>query len=721
MRSQFPFVQSSYDAGVKLLSERKFEAAMLKFRDAVAEHPDHAEAHFQIGRLFLEAFEARDAIKTFQKVAVLKPKSVKVWYGLAEAVALGGDQEDFNAFLDKVASAPIDTNTRIQLQDRFGAKSKGSRPDTGGVKKSSFEPLLHLVRQKKFVEAERSAKRLLTRHPRSALLYNFVAGVQADLGHDEHARNSYFAAIRIDPNYAEAYANFGRFLLNRNRLREAAEQLRRAVILTPKFAPAVASLGATLNLSGKPSAAIVLLERAHKLTPQDPFVLVELGNAFVRLSLSEKALWAYENGANLLGGKINLGHRVSLAQMQSRAGRDAEAMENVELALAERPDFPVAVTAKATMLQAMGRFDEARAYFEKSMKLQPTNGEIYRLYLSSHKAKEDEKIVLEMRRLIENEELSDIDRMNFGFALSKAMQDLGNDREVFDFLNFANGLMRKSFPYHIKLRRNEVARFQGAYEKYDYAGASGVSDNKIAPVFVTGLPRSGTTLVEQIIASHSTIQSGGELGKASELCSRLIGDGENTRQLSDLASTEFRNLAAEYSEYIVKRFPDANRITDKAITTYMHIGPLKLAMPNAKFIVVRRDPRDNLLSIYKNKFPEGTHPYAYDMEDLARYYTTFVDMIDFWRQRVPDWFYEVQYEELVANPEEESRKLIAACGLEWEDACLNFYENKNKVQTLSLYQVRQPISKASVKGWKRFEKDLEPMLKILREDGHVTD
>ena len=109
------------------------------------------------------------------------------------------------------------------------------------------------------------------------------------------------------------------------------------------------------------------------------------------------------------------------------------------------------------------------------------------------------------------------------------------------------------------------------------------------------------------------------------------------------------------------------------------------------------------------------------MEDLARYYTTFVEMIDFWRERVPDWFYEIQYEDLVANPEEESRKLIAACGLEWEDACLNFHQNKNKVQTLSLYQVRQPISKASVKGWKRFEKELEPMLKILREDGHVTD
>ncbi len=152
----------------------------------------------------------------------------------------------------------------------------------------------------------------------------------------------------------------------------------------------------------------------------------------------------------------------------------------------------------------------------------------------------------------------------------------------------------------------------------------------------------------------------------------------------------------------------------------MYLGLVKLAMPNARFVIVRRDPRDNLLSIYKNKFPDDTHLYAYDQRDLAKFYGTFVDMIEFWRERVPDWFYEVQYEALVANPEEETRKLIAACGLEWEDACLSFHENKRKVETLSVYQVRQPITKASVELWQRYERDLKPMLDQLREDGHVA-
>jgi hypothetical protein len=124
--------------------------------------------------------------------------------------------------------------------------------------------------------------------------------------------------------------------------------------------------------------------------------------------------------------------------------------------------------------------------------------------------------------------------------------------------------------------------------------------------------------------------------------------------------------------------------------------------------------------MYKNKFPDDTHHYAYDQRDLAKFYGTFVDMIEFWRERVPDWFYEVQYEDLVANPEAETRKLIAACGLEWEDACLSFHENKRKVETLSVYQVRQPITKASVALWQRYEKDLKPMLDMLKADGHVA-
>jgi hypothetical protein len=274
-------------------------------------------------------------------------------------------------------------------------------------------------------------------------------------------------------------------------------------------------------------------------------------------------------------------------------------------------------------------------------------------------------------------------------------------------------------------RRDEVAGVQAAMRGFDWAGTRIAGAHPGAPIFVTGMPRSGTTLVEQIIASHSRVTGAGEVALLQAACQKLIfarpDRYEERRPLSTIPADEIAALGHDFLRTMAERFPGADIITDKSITTYMYIGLVKLALPNARIVVVRRDPRDTLLSIYKNRFPEGTHLYAYDLRDLADYYATFVEMVEFWRSEFPEGFTEITYETLVANPEEESRRLIAACGLEWEDACLNFHENRRKVDTLSVYQVRQPISGGSVKAWQRYEAELAPMIDILRARGLLTD
>jgi hypothetical protein len=189
------------------------------------------------------------------------------------------------------------------------------------------------------------------------------------------------------------------------------------------------------------------------------------------------------------------------------------------------------------------------------------------------------------------------------------------------------------------------------------------------------------------------------------------------RRADTIPDAEIAALGRDYLAQVADRFPSAEIVSDKSITSYRYPGLLKLALPKARVIVVRRDPRDNLLSIYRNRFPEGAHLYAYDLRALAEYYATFVQMVEFWRSETPDWFTEVQYESLVSNPEEESRRLIAACGLDWEEACLTPHHNERQVRTLSVYQVRQPISKGSVKAWHRYEEELQPMFDVLRERG----
>lgn len=194
----------------------------------------------------------------------------------------------------------------------------------------------------------------------------------------------------------------------------------------------------------------------------------------------------------------------------------------------------------------------------------------------------------------------------------------------------------------------------------------------------------------------------------------LLGrEGGAYRDAKDVTPQMFQGLGDGFEAYMRTLYPDADRITDKSIQSFAYIGLMKLAMPEARFVVVRRDPRDNLLSIYKNVFPEGTHLYAYGVEDLAEYYRQFLRLVEFWREVVPDWFYEVHYEDLVANPAEEARKLIEACNLDWEEACLDFHKTERRVKTLSVYQVRQPMYKTSTRAWERYGDDIRPLLDAL--------
>lgn len=710
-----------YKTGLKLLSERKFDDALKEFRRVVTVNPGHAEANFQVGRLLLEANRADQAIHSFSRAVDSAPTEPQVWAGWAEAVALGGKPEDRGQFLAALKGAKIDPRLRVNLQDRFGSNSKSAQPARGGLPSNRAAKLAKLFQAGKYKDTEVGAKRALAEHPKSAAAAGILAAAQHNLGKIDQAIASNVRAIKLDPGYSGAYENLGRILLNSGRTTEAIGHLKKAVILSPDMTTALASLGSGLNRINMHKSSVVLLERAVELDAEMFESQIELGNAYQRTGEPEKAIAAYMAAQRLAGAKATNDHLAALGQAQSKVGDYEAALENFDTILERDPDFTVAITARAHTLQSLGRFDEAREAFRRAIEVDPTNGENYRSLVHSHRAQPGEKIIDDMIQVFARSDLRDNDRVHLGFALSKALEDVGEYQEAFKYLNKANELNAQNEKYYDAKRQLEVKSFQNAYRKFDYGAVEFAASDEPDPIFVTGMPRSGTTLIEQIIASHSQVSSAGETGFAPKLCHSLIIGAERIRPLATFSSDELAQLRSDYREAMEKRVPGASLYTDKTITTYMHIGMLKLAMPNARFIVVRRDPRDNLLSMYKNKFPEGTHPHAYDLENLAHYYDTFVKMIDFWRELIPAWFYEVQYETLVSNPEEESRKLIDACGLEWEDACLNFHQNKNRVQTLSVYQVRQPISKGSVKGWKRYEKELEPMLKILREAGHVSD
>ena len=714
-------IASDYAEALRLVAQGQPESALKLLAAIIDANPNIPEAHFQIGRIFVAGDRYDRAMTHYQAAARLKPAEPAIWAGWAGAVALAGDGAAEKAFLAALKAAPIAPQIRIVLQDRFAANRATSTPTLGGAKPAAVSALVRAMAAQQFVAAETGARDLLRHHPGAAIVANILGSALAAQGKPTEALTRYHDAIRIDPLYAEAHANLGHLLHDLGRDAEARIELRNAVALAPAMVSALTALGRLQTWSGTPERAVPLLRRALQAQPDALPAQIALGNALTRLRDYPAAEVALSRAVELAAGK-SAEALALLAQAQAHLGKDDAALGSYEAALAADANHAAAQGGMAALLQTLGRFDEAEQWFRRVFVTDPNNGENYRLFIASHKCKPGDPIIAQMQARFDDPAVSDGDRANLGFAIAKALEDVKSYDQVFGYLNPANALMRKTNPYELTQRQREIAAVRKAMEGFDWHAAQINGTSAYAPIFVTGMPRSGTTLIEQIIASHSAMTGAGEVGDGTRMAQKLLFEGEGApRAMTDLAAGEIAGLGRDYEALMRGRFPTAVQVTDKSIQTYLFIGLMKLALPRARFIVVRRDPRDTLLSIYKNKFPDGTHLYGYDLADLAHYYTTFVQMIAFWREAVPDWFYEVSYESLVANPEVESRKLIAACGLEWEDACLNFHQNTRKVETLSVFQVRQPISAGSVKSWQRYAAEIAPMLAALQEDGHVLD
>lgn len=712
-------LKAAYAKAMARLNAGRTAEALELFGRIHEANPRIAEVEYQIARIFAGTDRFDRALAHGAAAAALAPAQPAVWAVWADAVALDGSAAARTAFVAAVKAAPLPAAEKPKLTDRFGAQAGGTRPATGGAPPQALQSLLALAQAGRNAEAEAAATRILAAHRGCALAANVRGSALAALGRADEAIAAFRAAIAADPGYAEAQANMAPVLARLGRVDAAKTAFRAAIARAPDLVPALFGLGQMLLTEAQPKAALHWLDRAEALAPRQSDIRLARGNALTALRDYEGARAAFAEGVRLAGARAPM-PLMMLAQAEAHLGMDAGAEAHFDAALALSPANGAILGAYGVFLQGLGRFAEAEAAFLRAIKATPQTGENYRLYYASHKAVPGEPLLAEMERRFADPATSDRDRMAFGFAIAKALDDVKDHGRVFDYLDPANALMRKANPYDIAEREDQVAALIEALSGMDWTGFKVPEASAAAPIFVTGMPRSGTTLVEQIIASHSTVTGAGELADGTVSAMRLLmGKGGTLRHATSIAAGEFAALGQDYAAMIRARFPGAARITDKSIQTYLTLGLTRLALPNARIIVVRRDPRDTLLSIYKNVFPAGTHLYAYDQVDLARNYTTFVRMVEFWRGLVPGWFHEIQYEDLVADPEPQSRALIAACGLEWEDACLNFHQNTRKVETLSVFQVRQPISTGSVRAWARYGDRLKPMLDQLRRDGHI--
>jgi len=398
------------------------------------------------------------------------------------------------------------------------------------------------------------------------------------------------------------------------------------------------------------------------------------------------------------------------AAQAARAGELSAALKLYERAQAKAPGAAPILIRRAEALLTLGDVAASRAAAEAAIKVAPEVGGYWRAWSRAGKIGKDEPLVEELARRFEAATAGSDDRRQMGFALAKAMEDRQEYGQVFRYLDEANAITAGLYPYNHAADLKAAAEIRRCYSPALRDNCPGSDATDLAPIFVTGLPRSGTTLIEQILASHSAVTGAGEIGLITKplaaIVSRLAQD--ETAAAADLAAA-----GQAYADEIRRRFPEAKRVSDKSIATYAHLGYVALALPRAKIVVVRRDPRDSCLSVLKTPFEGDQHRYSYSMQSTAAFYKLFAAQIAFWRQAAPAAFIEVTYEDVVQDLEGQARRLLEYCELPWEAGVLDFHKTERSVKTLSAAQVRQPLYSSSIGAWKKYEAELEPLITAL--------
>lgn len=488
-----------------------------------------------------------------------------------------------------------------------------------------------------------------------------------------------------------------------------------------------------------------------KKTPDNPFVLNLCGLAlqrnrqipvstkyFIRaLELEPNNIAAINNlaGSYKALGKIDLAERFYLkaidlnpryvnalnnyGNLKLQLNNFDEATDLFKKALLINKDDITLLFGLASALQGLGNFEETKIILRKILLINPKNTSAHKLMSAILNYKENSKESVdhlrEMESLILNEDLNDDQKIDLSFALGKAQEEVGSFDTAFAHISKGNFIKKKKFNYNLDGEKKLFKSIIKNFENVDFDKFKKKSPKKNI-IFICGMPRSGTTLVEQIIGSHKDVYGAGELIYLQDtITNNFIEDYKlNKQRIIDQSNSSENIILNEYFDKLKNHKINVNKITDKAPQNFRWIGFIKIFLPNSKIIHCKRDPKDTCLSLFKNSFASSTMNWTYDQSDIANYYKLYDGLMKFWKDNIPNFIYDIEYENLVSNQDDEIKNLINFCDLEWDPSCLNHHKNsKTPIQTVSVSQARKPIYKTSINLNNNYKKHLKEMNDIL--------
>jgi Tfp pilus assembly protein PilF len=497
---------------------------------------------------------------------------------------------------------------------------------------------------------------------------------------------------------------------------EGLKLLRKAIKVESKVSIYHRDLGLALIESKQNSDAVGPLKKALLLDEDDVNTRQKLAATYVQLNKISEAISEYKRIINKQPNRADA--YSNLGEMLSRKGQAEAAVENFEKAIQLDPNYAAAYANLGNVQLYQGEIEKAVLSYDKAIDLKPDLALAYvnRGHALGKYSADDTKIAI-MESFVESKAISEADRKLFSFALAKAHEDLGQTDRSFSFLEKGNQIQKQELSYNIESDRRLISSLKELFgPNRQVTGYQGEISSSKKPIFIVGMLRSGTSLVEQILASHSEVFGAGELESmtdfASPLLEKSIGQSNSSAKFA-LSKNEIKVIREKYLDALAELGVSESAVTDKMPYNFLWLGFILSAFPEAKIIHVNRDARATCWSIFKHYIANRRVGYAHDQEDLSEYYKLYKDLMVFWSELFPGKIYELDYEKLTENQEEETKKLLAACGLDWQDQCLDFHTTSRSVRTLSMMQVRKKMYKGSSDDWRKYEDRLRPLLQGL--------
>ena len=677
-----------------LYGRRQYVQAERVCRQLLAARPDNADAHNILGVSLAAQGNLAGAIATLREAVKLAPHAASIHSNLGEVLRQAGETDDAAEVL---AQAVKLDPANAQALNNLG---------------------IIQYEKKKFKKAADYYRQALEIRPEMAEALNNLGNALRMVGDIDGAINAYQEALTQREVYPEVYNNLGTLLQQRQQLEEAEHALRKAILQSPRYVEAHNNLASLYVAQKKDVDALRVLGDALKFAPKNPQTLLITARIQLRRGAHAQAEQAARSALN--EEPDNAEGLTILGQVLHETDRYDEALEVLEKAVKANPNNPEAQNFYGVTLKSVGRLDEAREHILEGLR---RNSNMFGAYANLSDlvdfSKGDGAELFDRMDAIfggaRNPEAEHFLALHFAYA--KALDDRGEPERALQHYITGGKMKRAQLEYNEAETHGFFDKIRAAFPKevFEDRKFKGLDDDR--PIFIVGMPRSGSTLAEQILSSHPDIYGAGEVKYLSyslgKLRDRFPSLPKYPDMMAKITPAQMEIVAKNYIQSLTASAADSKRITDKLLTNYFFVGLINLLFPNAKVIHTRRDPVDTCLSGFTKLFKDDM-PHSYDLGELGRYYGKYRELMEHWEKVLPEGFMTtVVYEYVVADTEKEAKRLIEFLGLPWDPKCVEFHKSDRPVKTASVAQVRKPIYKTSVKRWLKYGDGLQPLVDAI--------